>query len=540
MKKVSELEFSFPDAENYRRREFKEIFTRTFSADHYVKELLKPEISFLMGEKGSGKTAYAVYLTNNEIDNHVCDLKFIRETEYQKFVLLKKEKHLDLSDYTNIWRVILLLMLSKQISEKEKHILPKSIKFKSVQSAIDEYYLHAFSPEIIHALQFVQESKIAAEFLSKYAKASGEQKESLSFSENRFQTNLLYIQKSFEKALSELKLTSSHTLFIDGIDIRPTGIEFLEYLDCVKGLANAVWQLNNDFFPTIKDSKGRLKVVLLVRPDIFASIGLQNQNTKIRSNSVYLDWRTTYANYPTSSLFKMTDKLLLSQQKKHIQESYNKLGSCWAAYFPYQTPGSNEYEDSSFIGFLRYSFYRPRDIIMMLEFLKENAQEKHQFSNTCYSYEDFNSPDFKRKLSDHLLGEIKDQISFYYTNDDYEFFLKFFELLCGNTRFNYAEYKKTHSQLLKFINSTGKSIPKFMDTANDFLQFLYELNVICYVEDVENHKPLIHWSFRDRCYSNFSPKVKEGVRYEIFYGLFKAVHSGKKHKTRKSDPRRAP
>ena len=79
-----------------------------------------------------------------------------------------------------------------------------------------------------------------------------------------------------------------------------------------------------------------------------------------------------------------------------------------------------------------------------------------------------------------------------------------------------------------------------MDTANDFLQFLYELNVICYVEDVENHKPLIHWSFRDRCYSNFSPKVKEGVRYEIFYGLFKAVHSGKKHKTRKSDPRRAP
>lgn len=314
MKKIVDLEYSFPDAENYRRREFKERFSKSFLADEYVTNILKPEISFLMGEKGSGKTAYAVYLSNNKVNSTICDLKFIRETEYQKFVALKKEKHLDLSDYTNIWRVILLLMLSKQIAEEESTLLPRFIKFKHLNEAIDEYYLHAFSPEIIHALQFVQESKIAAEFLSKHAKASGEQKESMTFSENRFQTNLLYIQKRFEKVLEGLKLADSHTLFIDGIDIRPSGIPYPEYLDCAKGLANAVWQLNNDFFPTIKDSKGRLKVVLLIRPDIFSSLSLQNQNTKIRSNSVYLDWRTSYENYETSSIFRMTDKLLSSQQ----------------------------------------------------------------------------------------------------------------------------------------------------------------------------------------------------------------------------------
>ena len=126
---------------------------------------------------------------------------------------------------------------------------------------------------------------------------------------------------SFEKALKQLKLSNNHTLFIDGIDIRPDGIEYPEYLDCVKGLANAVWQLNNDFFPTINDSKGRLKVVLLVRPDIFASIGLQNRNTKLKSNSVYLDWQTSYADYETSSLFKMTDKLLSNQQDKKIKST---------------------------------------------------------------------------------------------------------------------------------------------------------------------------------------------------------------------------
>lgn len=530
MKKIAELEYSFPDAENYRRREFKEVFNRNFVVDEYISDILKPEVSFLMGEKGAGKTAYAVYLANNRIDQNICDLKFIRETEYQKFVALKKERQLDLSDYTNIWRVIILLLLSKQISDKEEGLLPKFIKFRTLNSAIDEYYLHAFSPEILHAMQFVQESKVAAECLSKFAKASGEQKESLTFSENRFQTNLLYIQKSFEKALSELKLTNSHTLFIDGIDIRPDGIEYGEYLDCVKGLANAVWQLNNDFFPSIRDSKGRLKVVLLVRPDIFTSIGLQNQNTKIRSNSVYLDWRTTYENFQTSSLFKMTDKLLLNQQDKHDKLTLNNIGDAWNHYFPYteKRHDNQSGSDSSFIGFLRNSFYRPRDIIMMLEFLKENSVEKNEKDKTHHTLDDFESVDFKRKLSDHLLGEIKDQISFYYNNDDYELFLKFFDLLDGATRFTYDEYLNTHTSLINHIESTERKTPNFMETPNMFLQFLYETNVICFVVDVEAHKPMIHWSFRDRSYSNFSPKVKEGVRYEIFYGLAKAVNTGKK------------
>ncbi|MGF1903648.1 P-loop ATPase, Sll1717 family [Aliivibrio salmonicida] len=530
MKKIIDLKYSFPDAENYRRREFKDEFNRSFVADHYIKDILKPEISFLMGEKGAGKTAYAVYLANNRIENNMCDIKFIRETEYQKFVSLKKERHLDLSDYTNIWRVILLLMLSKQVAENEKSVIPKFIKFSDLNSAIDEYYIHAFSPEIIHAMQFVQESKVAAEFLSKHARASGEQKESLSFSENRFQTNLLYIQNSFEKALSELKLSNNHTLFIDGIDIRPDGIDYPEYLGCVKGLANAVWQLNNDVFPTIRDSKGRLKVVLLVRPDIFSSIGLQNKNTKMRSNSVYLDWRTSYDNYKTSSLFKMTDKLLFNQQSDTVQETIKNSGDTWNKYFPYTTKrgDTKENRDSSFIGFLRYSFYRPRDILMMLEFLKDNTIEKSENSKISHTYEDFNSPDFKRKLSEHLLGEIKDQISFYYNDADYELFLKFFELLDGTTRFTYDEYLNTHKKLLEFIKKGEKSVPTFMDTASQFLQFLYELNVLCYVEDIEGHKPLIHWSFRDKNFANMSPKVKENIRYEIFYGLARAVNTGRK------------
>ena len=90
MKKISDLELGFPDAENYRRREFKEKFNKIFMRDEHLERIISPEISFLIGEKGTGKTAYSVYLSNNHYKNNFSSLKFIRETEYQKFVSLKR------------------------------------------------------------------------------------------------------------------------------------------------------------------------------------------------------------------------------------------------------------------------------------------------------------------------------------------------------------------------------------------------------------------------------------------------------------------
>jgi len=73
-----------------------------------------------------------------------------------------------------------------------------------------------------------------------------------------------------------------------------------------------------------------------------------------------------------------------------------------------------------------------------------------------------------------------------------------------------------------------------MSTPNDFLQFLFDLNVICYFEQATgDHKPFIHWCFKDRSYANISPKVKTGLEYQIFYGLAKALNVGKEFRTKR-------
>ena len=66
MKTVKKLVFGFNDAENYRRRENRQLFNDIFVKDNNLDKLLALNTYFLIGEKGTGKTAYAVYLANNE------------------------------------------------------------------------------------------------------------------------------------------------------------------------------------------------------------------------------------------------------------------------------------------------------------------------------------------------------------------------------------------------------------------------------------------------------------------------------------------
>jgi len=73
-----------------------------------------------------------------------------------------------------------------------------------------------------------------------------------------------------------------------------------------------------------------------------------------------------------------------------------------------------------------------------------------------------------------------------------------------------------------------------MATANDFLQFLFDLNVICYYEQTEDNKLFFHWCFKDRSYANISPKVKTRVNYQVFYGLAKALNVGQEFKKKRT------
>lgn len=519
MKSIKELNLGFADAENYKLKENRTLLARYFYRDEDLDRLLSSQVSFLIGEKGTGKTAYAVYLTNGEYKSTSATINMIRESEYTRFYNLIETEQIKISSYPDIWKVILLLLIITNIKENniEQSITSKIINYLAINEAIAEFYAGAFSPEIQTALTIVEESSLAAGITHQKLKAEGLEKQSVTFSEQRMQINLLYLENKFKECLKAIRIKKSHILFIDGIDIRPGTIPYVNYLECIKGLASATWSLNNDFLSNLK-STGRLKVVLLLRPDIFHSLGLHNSTNKLTDNSVFLDWRTTYPAYRTSKIFAVTDRLLSAQQGAPLD-----MGVAWDYYFPYKLPPTNpnrEFDDS-FTSLLRYSFSRPRDVIRIMEIMRNHKNGSDH--NDCFEEKDFSKPEVLNDISEYLMGSIKDQLDFYYTQKEYEAFNLFFSYLDGQYEIDYATYCNSFRRFTadKRVKDTP---PSFIKSEIEFLQFLYELNILCYFEKNDYGEPMFCWCYRERDISNFHPKVKTNSTYRIHYGLRKALH----------------
>jgi hypothetical protein len=172
--------------------------------------LLDPNIFYLVGEKGTGKTAYATFLANNEYKNHKVSIFDVRQTEYQKFLELKKQGHLPLSEYAEVWRTLLLIATATTIlalSEAPSY-LRRFTKLNNLKSAIDDFYGNAFAPELVKIISFVQSSERSAGLLVKHlglsSNVSAKSNGTVSDSNTIFQTNLLRIRRAFEAALSEV------------------------------------------------------------------------------------------------------------------------------------------------------------------------------------------------------------------------------------------------------------------------------------------------------------------------------------------------
>lgn len=524
MKPIADLNLGFSDAANYYRRKNKALFNKFFVRLPSIDRLIDPDRYFLIGDKGTGKTAFAVYLSNNNYKNNKCQLVAINETEYQSFIRLKQRENLQLSGYDAVWRVTLLLLLAQLVTETDcdTNLLERYNVFRAVRRAVDRYYEDAFSPEIITALKLVEGGESSIKLMSEILQSTiGEKFETVAETQ-RFQTNLRLLERGFIRALEKLKLKINITLFVDGIDIRPHGIAYQEYIDCIRGLANAMWHLNHQVFPSFRDSPGRFKVVILLRPDIFASLGLQNQNAKIQDNAVYLDWLTTYPSYRESEIFEVADRVLSVQQ-----DNATILGEAWDNYFPFV----NAEDEPSFVSFLRFSFYRPRDINKMTRLLQDGFIRSKRSVESTFRLADFNHSDFRRDYSNYLLGEVKDYLQFYYTDQDIAMFLKFFSYLNGHSSFSLRDFEQAFDRFAKQNYGSSSNRPPFLEDPSRFLQFLYELGVICY-KDFTDQGAYFHMCFRERTYANMHPKVSfDAAEYIIHHGLRKGLGSGARRKT---------
>jgi hypothetical protein len=527
MKKISELIEPSNDAIDYLTRKKREFFTKSYVKTSSVDRVLEQNCYYIIGEKGSGKTALAMFVQNSSPDEITGKLQSISETQYRKFIYLKLDNKLIYSDYAQIWRPTLLYLMSKLLVEKGKkwtHRITR--KFSTIEKAIKDYDSKSLIPELESVHEFIDSLTRTSDVEAKHPAIKGRINDVHTVSDKTSRKemchNLLEVEKKLKEGLEALKLDKDFVLFLDGIDARPSGIDQEEYLACLKGLTDAAWHINTDFFQNIRDTKGRMRVVCLLRPDVFNSLDIYNSNSRISDNSAILDWSTTEDRYRNSDLFSTMNRYFSSQESNRI------IG--WDDYFPEK---NNNGYSKGFTTLLRKSFQRPRDYFTAIKILIQQYKRNGNGQLTNFNGSDFDKAEFTDQYATYLLGEVKNYANFYMSNEDFDKYVKFFQYMDGKSDFEESDFIAAFDAFKEWALKQNITSKEVLSTHDSFLQFWYDVNVIGHIETPDDgSSPFVHWSYRDRSMINVMPKVKSGTKYKINPGISKSLDIGKRFKKR--------
>ena len=155
MKKIQELQQVKGDAYDYyiAGNEDTDLFEKIFLVDDIVEEICKPDKYFLIGEKGSGKTAYSVYMSKSDKINSFCSISLVENTLYQRFLNMKRQKALELSSFKDVWINLIYLILAEKIRKEYGETFLKEYYWKPLFWS-DSYFVTTVSE---NSLQMVQE-----------------------------------------------------------------------------------------------------------------------------------------------------------------------------------------------------------------------------------------------------------------------------------------------------------------------------------------------------------------------------------------------
>lgn len=263
--KFIEIDIPFDEAENYLMPANKEKLNKLFYRDSNYEKLLKDTTYYLIGEKGSGKTAYSVYFCNNQFENIISKRYVISVDDYSKIIRMKNEGKLNYTHYITLWKAIILIKLFSTINENEVSFFG-SKSFNKIKEILKKYNFTKITLDTFSPVSFMDNNNFSAELNGEFnvpTLASTKGKTQASTSQQITTESQVFVDhwvsfiNDICEDLSALKLKNNHYLFIDGIDTRPSDINYKEYTECVYPLVRAVYEINSDILSRIKDRKKR-------------------------------------------------------------------------------------------------------------------------------------------------------------------------------------------------------------------------------------------------------------------------------------------
>jgi len=459
-----------------------------YDYENMSEKVMAPNIFYLIGRKGTGKSILAKYVEKKFSDGEVYFNKFVTVNSLRnfKYQALQEYKDKDFSnkEYLFIWKWCLLINIAYQL------VTDQSCEDNDSLISLKNFLKANFGTKINQKKVFDRSRNIKWTLgVPKVAQVSGGVDSDIETG-----SYLDYLESLEEIVISLGQSTSSNfTIFYDDLDDGFEGSEV--YNNSMCSLIYAVDELNRIFLR----SGFKAKYILLLRSDIFRVLNSPDLNKYKMDNSLMLNWRPEdRENSPLFFLIIHRIITALKLTRKINKKDYNSIF--------YELFEDSIERRKTTLWVLDRTFARPRDLVQLLKIV---GSEFPSFNN----YSSFALLKTQGLYSQYLYDDVRNEMK---GHKDSDFVERSLSLLKGIGKGYTLTLEKIKSKKPHLFSS-----PDGEEEVKEMLRFLYRFSVIgnvYYNSDNTSQIEGFSWSHReDQAEPDFDAAftIHQGVRMAL-------------------------
>lgn len=384
MCKLAGINFGYADAEK-ELSEMPDLFDSAFiDPKNYLKELLNGRKFLILGRKGSGKTAYGAKIRrlssdkNNHIIAKLCSLSDLNYSSFQSE--FADPNVFGGRKFLGIWKYLIMLEVIRLIFDKCPE--QENQELSELYDGLKKYGLLS-SGDLVHTASELKTSELKINLKNIFQFSYGNKKEKVVNGPSEISEIML------DTVCNCFFGENKSFIIVDGLDDVLRSFTFSS--DIITGLLRAAENLNSKF----KSSLVNIKIIILLRTDIFNLCRDPDLNKIKRDSSINLSWS------------KDDLKEIVIRRIQNVHPYIKNFNSFWYDYVP------EKYKEKDSIQYLfELTLMRPRDILQFFIecqnlYEQRNSLSYKEFASTISAY---SKNYFVSEMQDDLTGFLDDSV----------------------------------------------------------------------------------------------------------------------------------
>lgn len=463
-----------------------------FYDQNYWSDIIQGNTFFVIGRKGTGKSAVYNWIHNRQAEKGVLisNLSF-KEFPFEKLLRLNDDDFSRPNQYQSIWKNIILSEFAKQITLDANTSLPLDI-FSELKQFVEFKFGRNLRDLHAQITAHTNKTEFGLQFQGLGPRTANEHSVNLGDGIN----NISEINLRLEQLVFDVLYNSDRTYVVqfDQLDDNYTFyIDNKKYFESLVSLFKVVYGLNSQF----QRINSKAKIITYLRSDIFHQFGSHDPD------SAKFDYHTYTLNWAIINKNDWLNPGLLQLMNIRIENSIKELSGKGSFNYIFNRKFIRLFENKKKIEPFRYmihrTFHRPRDIIQFCIKVKQEANETNKLDFSTIKAAEKN---YSTWLIEELTNEIAPVIPATKT-------LFAFLRTLGTQPFSSREFTD------KFLAGRNQNINK---SPQALLRYLYELGIIY---NINFSSRVEFFSIIRNEKSNYEPKMKA----VLHSGLIKGLHT---------------